>query len=346
MQPDAAQLARRLSAHVEAVCEHYLCNGTKAGRYWLVGDVMNTPGQSLHVRLTGPAYGPGAAGKWVDEATGEFGDLLDLIRINRKLDYFPALREEVLRFLSEPAHLTRPVRDKVPKNSREAASRLFAASKPIAGTLADDYFRSRGLILPPFNDTLRFHPSCYYRPYPQSELQRWPALIAAITDDNGNITGVLRTFLMRDGTGKAPLEHPRMVMADILGNAIRLGRAEDALIAGEGLETMASIKMALPFMPVAAALTANHLAALEMPARLKRLYIALDRDKAGFGAARKLAARARAADILVRSLMPRDDDWNRDLRDRGLEQVRARLLPRLMPDDRSIAEQHILTSAA
>ena len=33
----------------------------------------------MFVRLTGPA-GKGAAGKWTDAATGEHGDLLDLIR--------------------------------------------------------------------------------------------------------------------------------------------------------------------------------------------------------------------------------------------------------------------------
>ena len=38
----------------------------RQGRYWVVGDVRNTPGRSLYVRLNGPEYGPGAAGKWTD----------------------------------------------------------------------------------------------------------------------------------------------------------------------------------------------------------------------------------------------------------------------------------------
>ena len=44
---------------------------------------LNTPGRSLYVRLHGPDRGPGAAGKWTDAATGEHGDLLDLIALNR-----------------------------------------------------------------------------------------------------------------------------------------------------------------------------------------------------------------------------------------------------------------------
>ena len=60
----------------------YLSNGRRQGRYWLVGDVANTPGRSLFVRLSGPESGKGAAGKWTDAATGEHGDLLDLIAMS------------------------------------------------------------------------------------------------------------------------------------------------------------------------------------------------------------------------------------------------------------------------
>ena len=59
----AADLARRLARDAEAVCRHYLSKGRRSGRYWIAGDAMNTPGRSLYVRLQGPEYGPGAAGK-------------------------------------------------------------------------------------------------------------------------------------------------------------------------------------------------------------------------------------------------------------------------------------------
>ncbi len=66
MSGSAAELAHRLARKAEAVCRHYLSNGRRQGRYWLVGDVQNTPGRSLFVRLTGPDSGRGAAGKWTD----------------------------------------------------------------------------------------------------------------------------------------------------------------------------------------------------------------------------------------------------------------------------------------
>ena len=62
----AAELARRLARAAEAVCRYYLSKGSRSGRYWIIGDVQNTPGRSLYVRLQGPDYGPGAAGKWTE----------------------------------------------------------------------------------------------------------------------------------------------------------------------------------------------------------------------------------------------------------------------------------------
>ena len=66
MSEPISELARRLAAQAEAVCRHYLSNGRRAGRYWLVGDVANTPGRSLFVRLHGSDCGFGAAGKWTE----------------------------------------------------------------------------------------------------------------------------------------------------------------------------------------------------------------------------------------------------------------------------------------
>src|SRR5260370_12910063 len=66
MPSQAAELAQRLARSAEAVCRHYLSNGRREGRYWLVGDVANTRGRSLYVRLTGPLSGKRAAGKWTE----------------------------------------------------------------------------------------------------------------------------------------------------------------------------------------------------------------------------------------------------------------------------------------
>src|SRR3954451_22522865 len=102
MVSQAAEVARRLAQNAEAVCRHYLSNGRREGRYWLIGDVRNTPGRSMFVRLKGPQSGRGAAGKWTDAATGEHGDLLDIIRESCSLLEFRDVADEARRFLSLP----------------------------------------------------------------------------------------------------------------------------------------------------------------------------------------------------------------------------------------------------
>jgi len=151
MSGQAADLARRLARHAEAVCRYYLPNGRRCGHYWLVGDVHNTRGRSLYVRLAGPDYGPGAAGKWTDAATGEHGDLLDLIAANRGLA------------LSLPSPEIAPRDAPAPRGSAEAARRLFRAGLPIAGTHAEAYLRARGITVPLDGMPLRYHPSLWYR---------------------------------------------------------------------------------------------------------------------------------------------------------------------------------------
>ncbi len=130
MSRDASELARRLARDAEAVCRHYLSNGRRQGRYWMVGDVRNTPGRSMFVRLSGPDSGPGAAGHWTDAASAEYGDLLDVIRESCGFIAFRDVAEEARRFLSlppvEPRHSPKPVRTPVPAGSPEAAQRLFA----------------------------------------------------------------------------------------------------------------------------------------------------------------------------------------------------------------------------
>jgi len=100
MPRDAAELAHRLAREAEAVCRHYLSNGRREGRYWLVGDARNTPGRSMFVRLKESMKGP--AGKWTDAATGEHGDLLDVIREICGLLDFRDVADEARRFLSLP----------------------------------------------------------------------------------------------------------------------------------------------------------------------------------------------------------------------------------------------------
>ncbi len=129
MSSQAAELAHRLARNAEAVCRYYLSNGRREGRYWIVGDVANTPGRSLYVRLYGPASGKRAAGKWTDAATGQHGDLLDLIALSCSLDRLADVLVEARRFpgLAQPVPIAQP-QPEPPAGLPKAARRLLVMS--------------------------------------------------------------------------------------------------------------------------------------------------------------------------------------------------------------------------
>src|SRR5271156_2958106 len=123
MADSISDVAHRLAENAEAVCRHYLSNGRREGRYWLVGDVHNTPGRSLYVRLSGSDADNRAAGKWRDAATAEYGDMLDLIQAARSLDSIGAALDEARGFLglapSAPSH---PCSASVPSATKPPAA--------------------------------------------------------------------------------------------------------------------------------------------------------------------------------------------------------------------------------
>jgi hypothetical protein len=122
-------------------------------------------------------------------------------------------------------------------------------------------------------------------------------------------------------------------MGDLLGNAVRFGVADDVLAAGEGIETMLSLRCPLPSMPMVSALSANHLAAIVFPLGLRRLYIVRDDDAAGEAAVAILLQRAEDAGIEAIPLSPRLGDFNEDLHIFGLDVLRAALRIQLAPED-------------
>ena len=337
MARDASDLAHRLGRQAEAVCREYLSSGRREGRYWMVGDVRNTPGRSMFVRLIGPESGKGAAGKWTDAATGEHGDLLDVIRESCGLIDFRDVADEARTFLSLPHPEPEPDRQRrpapAPTGSSEAARRLFAMSQPITGTVAEAYLRKRGITALHGAGSLRFHPRCYYRHDEHSPTETWPAMIASVTDLADRITGAHRTWLSPDGDGKAPIDTPRRAMGDLLGHAVRFGVAHDVMAAGEGIETILSLRCVLPHMPMVAALSAAHLAAILFPAALRRLYIVRDDDPAGDGTRDNLIERANAAGIEAIVLSPALGDFNEDLRMLGIDALRAAVRVQLAPQD-------------
>src|SRR5260370_24643664 len=158
-------------------------------------------------------------------------------------------------------------------------------------------------------------------------------MIAAVTDLQGHITGAHRTWLDPSGRDKAPVDTPRRAMGHLLGHAVRFGPASDVMAAGEGIETMLSLRCVMPSMAMVAALSAAHLEAILFPATLRRLYIVRDDDRAGDGAVAGLFHRSQSAGIQAMVLSPQCEDFNEDLRHSAINALRAALHIQLVPED-------------
>lgn len=327
--------AAQLSAHALAVCRRYLPNGQRVGNYWIVGDARNAPGRSMYVRLSSD-YSGRPAGRWTDAATGEFGDLLDIIRLAVPSGRFGDALAEAEGFVGGTAttrhHRFRTDRPRRSNHMRQARS-LYAGAGPIEGTLAETYLLARA-IDPGLALGLRFVPHCYCRPSAESDWAAWPAIIAPVSDDEDVLTGVHRLYLDPSGyttlwEGKAPLDRPKRSLGCVRGNAVRFGTPAPMIAVAEGIENALSIRTALPRLTCHAALTAGNLASYRPPAIVSHLLIAMDDDDTGRWAAQALADRSRHAGLSVTILKPRNADHNRDLCALGLAACRASLRDQL-----------------
>ena len=317
---NASAIAAALGERAEAVCRRYLPRGRRQGRYWVAGDLDGSPGRSLYVRLTGP----GTPGKWTDAATGEHGDLLDLVRHRVRAPTLRAALEEARAFLAlpgEPAAGGGEVYD-----ATEAARRLWRRCRAIGGTHAERYLLARGLARCRFA-ALRFHPALRYRE--GASVIRLPALVAAVTGDDGAVAGVQRTWLDPRSPAKARVAAPRKALGRIHGHAVRFGSPGGTLLVGEGIETVLSLVAAFPETVAAAALSAGSLGAFAPPPGVARLLVARDNDAEGERAAGRLARRCARAGLSAAVIVPKGGDFNDDLLEVGPAALAARLGPLL-----------------
>jgi putative DNA primase/helicase len=152
---------------------------------------------SCTIHLDGPYAGWG-----FDYATGERAGPIDLIAQATGL-CDGALFDEAARLAGIDHPAPRPVPASPmrarPDHSAEIA-RLVGGAMPIAGTPGETYLRARGLSDPGSPDLL-FHPDL-----PDFDSCRgWPGLIAILRlPDGARAPGIHRTFLLDDGSAKAP----------------------------------------------------------------------------------------------------------------------------------------------
>lgn len=198
---------------------------------------------------------------------------------------------------------------------RNRALREWAGSTPAPGTLAAIYLAWRSLPDLAASPALRFRGDATH-----PEGGRLPALVAQILNVTGQHIADHRTYLARDGQGKANVTPEKASLGPLWGGAIRLQPYEPGkpLIVGEGLETSASAGLLMGF-PAWAAISAGNMAkGLILPPDVRHVIVAVDPDPPGERASKEAAARWQKEGRRVQFAKPTEkQDFNDLLRAGG-----------------------------
>lgn len=185
------------------------------------------------------------------------------------------------------------------------AMRIWNEAKPVSGTLAEDYLRSRGITMP-LPTSLRFHSRLKH---PSG--QHLPAMVALVTDGkSGMPVAIHRTYLSSDGNAKAEVSPNKMMLGPTRGGVVRLCEHGEGLLIGEGIETTLSAMQATG-RPGWAALSTSGLTSLVLPPDAGAITILADGDKAGHKSAKAAATSWSARGVAVRvAYAPTGTDFN------------------------------------
>jgi hypothetical protein len=160
------------------------------------------------------------------------------------------------------------------------------------------YLAARGINLP-LPEALRFH---HRLKHPAGDF--WPVMVALVTNGvDATPLAIHRTFLARDGSGKAPVDPQKMMLGPCRGGAVRLADPGEVLMVGEGIETCLAAMQATGH-PAWAALSTAGLRSLDLPQAVRDVIVLADGDAAGEAAARDCAWRWKRQGRRVRIARP------------------------------------------
>jgi hypothetical protein len=265
----------------------------------------NKPG-SFWIICERPGKTPGA---WRDEATGDKGDVIDLIAYVRNEDRAGALKwaRAWLNYEDLPPAQVAAVRqrndrqrqereriaEKQLEENRRRAMAVYLESKKgdFATSIAARYLATRGIDLAKL-DRMPGALGSLARGKHTETNSFWPVMCAGMTGSDGKIWAVHRTFLQLDGSGKAPVTPVRKIWPSFAGAAIHLWRGEtnmrpkeaakhgllDTLVICEGVEDGLSIAMARPDLRIWAAGALGNVANVVLPDCSCTVIVAADND--------------------------------------------------------------------
>jgi hypothetical protein len=206
---------------------------------------------SFCIHMSGPK-----AGRWNDFATGQHGDLIDLIALSLGCSLSDAVREArailglqtrdpaAIRAQEQAVARARAQRQaaladaaaEAERRARQAEGIWLSAAPDLLGTPVEHYLAGRGIDLrtlrcPP--GAIRYHAALHHMAEtvdPETgevitTRAKLPGMVAAIVGRQGRIVAVHRTYLAIGANGrwrKADLPSAKKVLGDYRGGSIRL----------------------------------------------------------------------------------------------------------------------------
>jgi hypothetical protein len=196
------------------------------------------------------------------------------------------------------------------RGNRGAAGSLWLAARPIVGSPAEAYLKSRGLMIPEAG--LRYHPRT---PLGRGALAVFrPSLLAAVRDESG-LVAVHRTFLDLNPPRLARIAAPRRALGRLGQGAVRLGAPRDGVLGlAEGIESALAATL-LTGIACWASLGSEQLGRVAIPRAVGRVILFLDNDPAGRRAGAVACEAIERRGIAVEECIPAalGADWNDEL---------------------------------
>jgi len=185
-------------------------------------------------------------------------------------DLIPHLPQGQIEFRASAAPATPKVEAPPNVGKRDYARRIWAEAKPIAGTLAETYLRSRAIPRAPDSST-RFHPSLK-----MSDFGAFPAILYAATNADGEVMAVQASWLNANGT-RDERHLKKKTYGSAKGCSVKFGGGQSSVIVAEGPETAMSAGI-IYSTPAEAVLGSANLKNWLLPDGVVRIALAVDND--------------------------------------------------------------------
>lgn len=309
--PSWADVKGELQARIRDLISELRIAGRASGDYWICRNPTRDDRSigSMWVRLRDPV------GVWKDEATGDTGDVIALVEyITRPaskgdlwkwcLDWLgwssgvdrKALERRRPDAASEASRADEKQAEDLARRRKGAQALWLSAYRDWRGTVVETYFRqARGLTLEPLKrlpGAIRWLPDHEATDVETGEVLSFPCILTCMTLPDGAFGAVHRTWIARDGSGKAPVKPPRKIFPSYKSAVMRIAKGagnlspEQAAIKGEsgpvviteGLEDALTVAVSVPQYRVWAAGTLGNIGLVPPLACVSEFIVLQDND--------------------------------------------------------------------